>query len=161
MQIQDKRKFYLQLSSGHSQRCRISWDSFSIHRTRDSLDSKGQLTPHGYLLWLPDLCSQGHLCDVQLPYCSQPSLFINSGSAEAIQRRRRNLCSQQMESFHEFSGSRNCPEVCQQLCFLGLKSYPTEGYAVGHSICKTPFSHLRFLFCPTLLYCLACLFFQE
>lgn len=38
---------------------------------------------------------------------------------------------------------------------------PLRGYSVERSICKTPFSHSRFLFCPTLSSCLVWLFFQE
>lgn len=74
--------------------------------------------------------------------------------------KEQNLCSHHMESFRGFSGSGTCPQVQQQLCFLGLKSHPVEGYSVEHSICKTPFSHSRFLFCPTLSSCLVWRFFQ-
>lgn len=41
----------------------IIWGSINC-KTRASLDKEGRLTPQGYLLRPPDLCSQGHLYDV-------------------------------------------------------------------------------------------------
>lgn len=83
---------------------------------------------------------------------TQPSLFIQSGSTAAWQRRGRNLCLQQIESFLGFPGIGNGPEVWQHLCFLGLRSYPTEEYEGENSICKNlssftiaPLSHSPFL----------------
>lgn len=112
----------------------ISWDSITICRTRASLDKKGQLTPQGSLLRPPDLCSQGHLYDVSLPRGSQPTLFIHSGSAVAIRRRWTYVSSR----WKAFVGLWvvEIAQKFQSLCSLGLKSHPTQGFAVEHSIWK-------------------------
>lgn len=57
-----KRKFLSNLILV-THRGSIIWDSITC-KTRASLDKKGQLTPQGYLLRPPDLCSQRHLYDV-------------------------------------------------------------------------------------------------
>lgn len=132
--------------SGHLQRWPISWDRLAVPRfpwSKKPPDTSG----------LPASATRGVFTGTSLR-CLIATLPVYKLRSTVAMQRRVNLHPQHMGSFCGSSGSGNCPEVWQRLCFLGLKLYPTKESAVEHNICKTPFSHSRSFFYPTLSPCL-------